>query len=168
MQRRPDGDRVEAVRADESAAFLAALYSFILPHRLPTQGSSCNQIVCVVLTNAVIAGIIVAAAFTIGLKAYLLVPAPLFLVGGAGGSLAVLRPAPVRPVLILLTFREMACRLRERTSPASDGVGAARAGGDYRAARRSSTSSMTVAGIRGRTPRMLSDLRKVPSAGEYQ
>ena len=64
---------------------LGPLYSFILLHRLPTRGSSRNQIVSVALTNVAIAGIIVAAAFTIGIKAYLLIQFPVFLVGGAGG-----------------------------------------------------------------------------------
>ena len=64
---------------------LGPLYSFILLHRLPTRGSNRNQIISVILTNVAIAGIIVAAAFTIGIKAYLLIQAPVFFVGGAGG-----------------------------------------------------------------------------------
>jgi omega-6 fatty acid desaturase (delta-12 desaturase) len=66
---------------------LGPLYSFILLHRFPTRGSSRNQIVSVIATNLAIAGIIVGAALTIGLKAYLMIQAPVFLVGGAGGLL---------------------------------------------------------------------------------
>ncbi len=64
---------------------LGPLYSFMLLHRFPARGSSRNQVVSVILTNLAIAGIIVAAAFTIGIKAYLLIQFPVFLVGGAGG-----------------------------------------------------------------------------------
>jgi omega-6 fatty acid desaturase (delta-12 desaturase) len=64
---------------------LGPLYSFMLLHRLPTRGSSRNQVVSVILTNVAIAGIILAAAFTIGIKAYLLIQMPVFLIGGAGG-----------------------------------------------------------------------------------
>ena len=64
---------------------LGPLYSFILLHRFPTRGSARNQVISVVLTNLAIAGIIVAAAFTIGIKDYLLIQGPVFFVGGAGG-----------------------------------------------------------------------------------
>jgi acyl-lipid omega-6 desaturase (Delta-12 desaturase) len=64
---------------------LGPFYSFILLHRFPTRGSNRNQILSVILTDAVIAGIILAAAFTIGVKAYLLIQMPVFLIGGAGG-----------------------------------------------------------------------------------
>lgn len=60
-------------------------FSFVLRHRVPTRGSSRNQVVSVVLTDAMIAGILVAAAFTIGIKAYLLIQMPIMLIGGAGG-----------------------------------------------------------------------------------
>jgi len=64
---------------------LGPLYSFLLLHRFPTRGSSRNQVVSVILTNVAITGIILAAAFTIGIKAYLLIQLPVFLVGGACG-----------------------------------------------------------------------------------
>ncbi len=64
---------------------LGPLYSFVLGHRLPTRGASRNQVLNVILTNVAIAGIIVVSAFTIGIKAYLLIQAPVFLVGGAAG-----------------------------------------------------------------------------------
>jgi omega-6 fatty acid desaturase (delta-12 desaturase) len=60
-------------------------FSFVLRHRLPTRGSSRNQVVSVLLTDMVIAGILVAAACTIGIKAYLLIQMPIMLLGGAGG-----------------------------------------------------------------------------------
>jgi omega-6 fatty acid desaturase (delta-12 desaturase) len=64
---------------------LGPLYSFMILHRFPTRGAKRNQVISVLLTNVVIAGIIVAAAFTIGIKAYLLIQGPVFLIGGAGG-----------------------------------------------------------------------------------
>lgn len=64
---------------------LGPLYSFLLVHRFPTRGSGRNQVVSVILTNAAITGIILAAVFTIGIKVYLLIQMPVFLVGGAVG-----------------------------------------------------------------------------------
>jgi omega-6 fatty acid desaturase (delta-12 desaturase) len=61
------------------------VFSFILRHRLPTRGSTRNQVVSVIITDAVLAGILVAAAFTIGIKAYLLIQMPIMVLGGAGG-----------------------------------------------------------------------------------
>ena len=60
-------------------------FSFVLRHRLPTRGSSRNQVVSVIITDAVIAGILLAATLTIGIKAYLLIQMPIMLLGGAGG-----------------------------------------------------------------------------------
>jgi omega-6 fatty acid desaturase (delta-12 desaturase) len=60
-------------------------FSFVLRHRVPTRGSTRNQVISVILTDAVIGGILLAAAFTIGIKAYLLIQMPIMLVGGAGG-----------------------------------------------------------------------------------
>jgi omega-6 fatty acid desaturase (delta-12 desaturase) len=64
---------------------LGPLYSFLLLHRVPTRGSNRNQVLSVMLTNAAVAGIVIAAAFTIGIKAYLLIQLPVLIVGGAGG-----------------------------------------------------------------------------------
>ena len=64
---------------------LGPFVSFVIGHRMPTRGSGRNQIVSVILTDVVIAGIIVAAAVTIGIKAYLLIQMPIMFIGGAGG-----------------------------------------------------------------------------------
>jgi acyl-lipid omega-6 desaturase (Delta-12 desaturase) len=60
-------------------------FSFVLRHRVPTRGSTRNQVISVIITDAVLAGILVAAAFTIGIKAYLLIQMPILVIGGAGG-----------------------------------------------------------------------------------
>jgi omega-6 fatty acid desaturase (delta-12 desaturase) len=64
---------------------LGASFSFLLVHRLPTRGSNGRQILSVMLTNLVIAGIVVAVALTLGIKTYLLIQIPILVVGGAGG-----------------------------------------------------------------------------------
>jgi omega-6 fatty acid desaturase (delta-12 desaturase) len=64
---------------------LGPFFTFVLGHRLPTPGANRNQITSVILTDAVIAGIILAAWLTIGIKAYLLIQMPVMLLGGAGG-----------------------------------------------------------------------------------
>ncbi len=60
-------------------------FSFVLRHRVPTRGSGRNQVVSVIVTDAVIAGILLTAVLTIGIKAYLLIQMPIMVIGGAGG-----------------------------------------------------------------------------------
>ena len=64
---------------------LGPILSFLISQRLPTPGSNRRQILAVILTDLAIAAIIVAATFTIGIKAYLLIQMPIILIGGAGG-----------------------------------------------------------------------------------
>jgi len=64
---------------------LGPILSFLIVQRFPTRGSNRRQITAVMLTNLVYAGIILAATFTIGIKAYLLIQMPVMLIGGAGG-----------------------------------------------------------------------------------
>jgi omega-6 fatty acid desaturase (delta-12 desaturase) len=60
-------------------------FSFLIMHRIPSRKSGRNQIQSVLLTDAVIAAIIIAAHFTIGIKAYLMVQMPVIILGGAVG-----------------------------------------------------------------------------------
>ena len=60
-------------------------YTFIITNRWPNRGASRKQILSVIITNLAIAGIVVAASLTAGIKAYLLVQMPIMLLGGAGG-----------------------------------------------------------------------------------
>ncbi|MGA2762687.1 MAG: fatty acid desaturase [Spirochaetia bacterium] len=64
---------------------LGPFFSFLVVHRWPTAGSNRGQTLSVWLTNAAIAGIVVAAALTIGIKDYLLIQIPILFFGGAGG-----------------------------------------------------------------------------------
>jgi len=64
---------------------LGPFFSFVIIQRLPARGASRKQVLNVVAVNAVIAGIVIAAAFTIGIKAYLLIQMPIMLLGGAAG-----------------------------------------------------------------------------------
>jgi acyl-lipid omega-6 desaturase (Delta-12 desaturase) len=64
---------------------LGPILSFLISQRLPTPGANRRQIAAVILTDLAIAGIVVAAALTIGIKAYLLIQMPIILIGGAGG-----------------------------------------------------------------------------------
>jgi acyl-lipid omega-6 desaturase (Delta-12 desaturase) len=64
---------------------LGPFFSFLIVHRWPTPGSNRAQTLSVILTNVAIAGILVAAAFTIGIKDYLLIQIPILFFGGAGG-----------------------------------------------------------------------------------
>jgi acyl-lipid omega-6 desaturase (Delta-12 desaturase) len=64
---------------------LGPILSFLISQRLPTPGANRRQIAAVILTDLAIAGIIVAATFTIGIKAYLLIQMPVMLIGGAAG-----------------------------------------------------------------------------------
>ncbi len=60
-------------------------FSYLILHRLPTLHSRKNQIVSVLFTDVALAGIIIAASLTIGIKAYLLIQLPVMILGGAGG-----------------------------------------------------------------------------------
>ncbi len=64
---------------------LVPFFSFLVLHRFPSRGSSRKQALSVLLTDVVLAGIIVAVSLTIGIKAYLLIQLPIILIGGAGG-----------------------------------------------------------------------------------
>jgi acyl-lipid omega-6 desaturase (Delta-12 desaturase) len=64
---------------------IGPLYTFVIGHRVPARGSHRSQIMSVILLDVVLAGIIVAAALTIGIKAYLLIQMPIMVIGGAGG-----------------------------------------------------------------------------------
>jgi omega-6 fatty acid desaturase (delta-12 desaturase) len=60
-------------------------FSFLIMHRIPSRHSGKNQILSVLFTDAVLAAIIVAAHFTIGIRAYLMVQMPVIILGGAVG-----------------------------------------------------------------------------------
>ncbi len=64
---------------------LGPFFTFVVGQRVPNSGSNWKQILSVVLTDLVIAGIIVTSWLTIGIKAYLLIQMPVMLLGGAGG-----------------------------------------------------------------------------------
>jgi omega-6 fatty acid desaturase (delta-12 desaturase) len=64
---------------------LGPILSFLINQRFPARGANKKQILNVILTDAVIAGIVVAAALTIGIKAYLLIKMPIMLLGGSAG-----------------------------------------------------------------------------------
>jgi len=64
---------------------LGPILSFLIKQRLPTPGASRRQVLSVILTDLAIAGIIVAASFTIGIKAYLLIQMPVILMAGSAG-----------------------------------------------------------------------------------
>ena len=59
--------------------------SFLILHRLPTLHSRRNHILSVLFTDVALAGIILAAGLTIGIKCYLLIQIPVIILGGAGG-----------------------------------------------------------------------------------
>ncbi len=79
---------------------LGPILSFLIRQRVPTPGAKRKQVLGVILTDLAIAGIVVACAFTIGIKAYLLIQLPVILIAGSARRLALLRPAPVRPLLL--------------------------------------------------------------------
>jgi len=64
---------------------LVPFFSFIVLHRLPSRGSNRAQVMSVLLTDLALAGIVVAAALTVGIRAYLLIQGPVFLIGGPVG-----------------------------------------------------------------------------------
>ena len=61
------------------------IYTFLIMHRFPSRGSKPNQVVSVLLTDLAIAGIVVTAGVTIGIRAYLMIQLPILLFGGAAG-----------------------------------------------------------------------------------
>jgi acyl-lipid omega-6 desaturase (Delta-12 desaturase) len=60
-------------------------FSFLVMHRIPSRHSGRNQVLSVLFTDAVLAAILLAAHFTIGIKAYLMVQVPVIVIGGAAG-----------------------------------------------------------------------------------
>jgi acyl-lipid omega-6 desaturase (Delta-12 desaturase) len=60
-------------------------FSYQIMHRFPTRHSHKSQILSVLYTDIALAGIIVAAGLTIGIKAYLMIQLPIMILGGAGG-----------------------------------------------------------------------------------
>jgi omega-6 fatty acid desaturase (delta-12 desaturase) len=59
--------------------------SFLIMHRFPSRHSHRRQVLSVLLTDAAIAGLIVAAHHTIGIGPYLLIQVPVMILGGAVG-----------------------------------------------------------------------------------
>jgi omega-6 fatty acid desaturase (delta-12 desaturase) len=64
---------------------LGPILSFIIMNRLPSREPTKRRLLSVVVTNAAIAGIILAIGFTLGFKSYLMVQLPVLLFGGAAG-----------------------------------------------------------------------------------
>jgi len=61
------------------------IYTFLIVHRFPMRGAKRIQIRSVILTDLMIATILVVAALTIGIKAYLMIMLPTLMIGGAAG-----------------------------------------------------------------------------------
>jgi omega-6 fatty acid desaturase (delta-12 desaturase) len=64
---------------------LGPFFIFVVGHRLPSRGTHKPQVLSVLFTDLLLAGIITACVFTIGIKAYLLIQLPIMFLGGAGG-----------------------------------------------------------------------------------
>jgi omega-6 fatty acid desaturase (delta-12 desaturase) len=65
---------------------LGPAFMFLIAHRfLPAKGSKRSLFLSVHITNLAVLIIIVVAALTIGLKAYVLIQLPIILIGGAAG-----------------------------------------------------------------------------------
>ena len=64
---------------------LGPILSFIIMNRLPSRDPTKKRLLSVIVTNAVIVGIILTIGFTLGFKSYLMVQAPVLLFGGAAG-----------------------------------------------------------------------------------
>jgi acyl-lipid omega-6 desaturase (Delta-12 desaturase) len=64
---------------------IGPLYMLLIAHRLPSSGAGRDQIRSVYLTNAALAGIVTVAAFSIGLKAYLMIMLPVMMIAGSAG-----------------------------------------------------------------------------------
>src|SRR5271157_2190268 len=60
-------------------------FSFLILHRLPTRHSHASQILSVLFTDVLLAGIVLAASLTIGIRFYLMIQVPVMILGGAGG-----------------------------------------------------------------------------------
>jgi acyl-lipid omega-6 desaturase (Delta-12 desaturase) len=64
---------------------LGPFFIFILGNRVPSRGAGRSQVLSVLITDLIIAGIMIAAGLTIGIKAYAMIQLPVMLLGGAGG-----------------------------------------------------------------------------------
>ncbi len=64
---------------------LIPAFAFLIKQRLPNRHSRGSQVLSVLFTDAALAGIIVAASLTIGIKAYLMIQIPVMILGGAAG-----------------------------------------------------------------------------------
>jgi omega-6 fatty acid desaturase (delta-12 desaturase) len=64
---------------------LGAIFNFVLSQRLPTGKVKRREWMSVILTNLLIAGVILAASKTIGWKTYILVQLPVIWIAGMGG-----------------------------------------------------------------------------------
>jgi len=64
---------------------LGPLYMFLILHRIPSRHARKEQVRDVLVADVVLAAIIVAAAFTIGIKAYIMVQLPVLMLGGSAG-----------------------------------------------------------------------------------
>lgn len=64
---------------------LGPLFSFVVAQRFPSAHSGRRQIASVLLTDLAILAIALAASWTIGLRAYLLIQLPIMFVAGLGG-----------------------------------------------------------------------------------
>ena len=65
--------------------FVAPLLLFIVTQRVPHKGAKPRQVLAVWITNVLLAGIVVLAAFTIGLPTYLLIQLPIMYFAGMAG-----------------------------------------------------------------------------------
>ncbi len=61
------------------------LYLFLIDSRYWKSGTDLRQRRAILLTNLAVAGVVLAAILTIGIKAYLLVQLPVLMIAGAGG-----------------------------------------------------------------------------------
>ena len=64
---------------------LGPLYMFLVLHRIPSRKARKAEITDVIIADIVLAIVVVAAAFTIGIKAYILVQLPVLMLGGSAG-----------------------------------------------------------------------------------
>ena len=64
---------------------LGPLFAFVIGQRFPTHQAGQRQIISVLLTDATLLAIVVAASLTIGIRAYLLIQLPVIFIAGVGG-----------------------------------------------------------------------------------
>jgi acyl-lipid omega-6 desaturase (Delta-12 desaturase) len=64
---------------------LGPFFTFVLAHRVPGRGAGRSQVLSVILTDVLLAVVLVACGLTIGIKEYLLIQMPIMVIGGAGG-----------------------------------------------------------------------------------